>query len=100
MFQCHITFNPLSPAPWLFFIARVHIGPFQSLFYLTRLQVYGALERRYEERVAEVRQLEGQLADFNLAFDKVCDSISVSVCINTCVSSRSRSQSQSHSQSI
>jgi intraflagellar transport protein 74 len=34
-------------------------------------QVYSALERRYEERVSEVRVLEGQLADFNLAFDKV-----------------------------
>lgn len=34
-------------------------------------QLYAALERRYEERVAEVRVLEGQLADFNLAFDKV-----------------------------
>jgi intraflagellar transport protein 74 len=34
-------------------------------------QLFGALERRYEERVAEVRVLEGQLADFNLAFDKV-----------------------------
>lgn len=46
-----------------------------SLFLLLALmlwsQVYTALERRYEERVGEVRVLEGQLADFNLAFDKV-----------------------------
>lgn len=32
---------------------------------------YTTLERKYEERVAEVRLLEGQLADYNLAFDKI-----------------------------
>ncbi len=40
-------------------------------------QVFASLERRYEERVTEVRQLEGQLADFNLAFDKVRAAVSV-----------------------
>ena len=33
--------------------------------------MYAALERKYEERMTEVRALEGQLADFNLAFDKI-----------------------------
>lgn len=33
--------------------------------------LYLQLERRYESHMKEVRQLEGQLADFNLAFDKL-----------------------------
>lgn len=32
---------------------------------------YGQYERKYEEMIAEVRTLEGELADFNLALDKV-----------------------------
>lgn len=31
---------------------------------------YGLLERKYDVIVREVRQLEGSLADFNLALDK------------------------------
>ena len=31
---------------------------------------YVQLERRYEELIKEVRMLEGQLADYNLAMDK------------------------------
>jgi hypothetical protein len=34
-------------------------------------QNYGLYERRYDTVVKEVRALEGQLADFNLALDKV-----------------------------
>lgn len=34
-------------------------------------QNYGLYERKYESVVKEVRNLEGQLADFNLALDKV-----------------------------
>lgn len=33
--------------------------------------LYAQLERRYESHMKEVRVLEGQLADFNLAFDKL-----------------------------
>jgi intraflagellar transport protein 74 len=33
--------------------------------------LYAQLERRYEQHMKEVRVLEGQLADFNLAFDKL-----------------------------
>eukprot|EP00455_Lapot_gusevi_P006037 TRINITY_DN12580_c0_g6_i2.p1 TRINITY_DN12580_c0_g6~~TRINITY_DN12580_c0_g6_i2.p1 ORF type:complete len:600 (-),score=185.03 TRINITY_DN12580_c0_g6_i2:75-1874(-) len=39
---------------------------------------YSVLERKYEERVNQVRQLEGQLADFNLALDKVRTNTDVS----------------------
>lgn len=34
-------------------------------------QLYAQLERKYEVHMKEVRVLEGQLADFNLAFDKL-----------------------------
>jgi intraflagellar transport protein 74 len=33
--------------------------------------LHAALERKYEAHMKEVRVLEGQLADFNLAFDKL-----------------------------
>ena len=32
---------------------------------------YNILERKYNERINEVRLLEGQLADYNLTFDKI-----------------------------
>ena len=40
--------------------------------------LYAQLERRYEAHMKEVRQLEGQLADFNLAFDKLRTNTNVS----------------------
>jgi intraflagellar transport protein 74 len=39
---------------------------------------YAALERKYETVMKEVRSLEGQLADFNLAFDKLRTNTNVS----------------------
>lgn len=53
---------------------------------------YAQYERRYEDLNSEVRTLEGQLADYNLAKDKISSGISPSDIEDVCRSIRERNQ--------